>query len=91
MLRKIAKVRTEDEYKNALNDLKMSKVWKTHEKLQNWITGIWLKESKVRKLTILRIYASQILALHMTLCRQNFLFLLEMGMVSQKKTRPCER
>ena len=51
MLRKIAKARTEDEYENALNDLKTSKVWKTHEKLRNWITGTWLKESKVRKLT----------------------------------------
>ena len=51
MLRKIAKARTEDEYENALNDLKTSKVWKTHEKLRNWITGTWLNESKVRKLT----------------------------------------
>ena len=49
MLRKIAKARTEDEYKNALNDLKTSKVCKTHEKLRNWINGTWLKESKVRK------------------------------------------
>ena len=47
MLRQIAKARTEGEYENALNNLKRSKVWTKHEKLPNWITGTWLKESKL--------------------------------------------